>query len=311
MSKKLISVCIPVFNEKDNIEDAYARVKAVMSSLEAYEYEIVFFDDGSTDSSDKIIEELCRNDERVKAVFYERNFGYSKTVFYCMQQAKGDAAVIIHCDLQNPPEEIPHFIEKWENGADVVMGVKNRSRENKLMYFIRTLGYFILNFVFGMKIVPHATEFELLDKSMIEILRQIQTHNPFLRGYILEYGRNIEKVYYTQDKRKVGKSHFNISKYYEFAMGGIVSMSECLPRRFIAFSVISFIALVLETCIHFIPSCFDLEAAAIWNGAILRFGLLAVIMLICLVSVLFEYVLTLKKDTEHKPFVIEKKRVNY
>lgn len=311
MEKKLISVCVPVFNEKNNIENAYSRISAVMREMEKYEYEIVFFDDGSTDGSDKIIEKLCEKDERVKAVFYEKNFGYSKTVFYCMQQAKGDAAMLVHCDMQNPPEEIPRFIEKWEQGADAVLGVKNRSRENRLLRFIRTLGYYLLNLVFGMKIIPHATEFELLDKSLINIFREIKTHNPFLRGYILEFADKIERIYYTQDKRFSGKSHFSFNKYYDFAMGGIVSMSKCLPRRFLVLSVISFIALTVETLVHFVPACFEAESGEIWNGVILRVILLALILLISLVSVMFEYIISLKTDAEQKPFVIEKKRLRY
>ena len=311
MSKKLISVCIPVFNEKENIENAYDRISAVMREMDKYEYEIVFFDDGSTDGSDLIVEELCERDEHVKAVFYERNFGYSKTVFYCMQQAKGDAAIIVHCDMQNSPEEIPNFIEKWEQGADVVLGVKSKSKENKLMYFIRTLGYWILNLVFGMHIVPHATEYELLDKSIIENLGGISTQNPFLRGYILEYGKNIQKLYYTQDKRRKGKSHFNLTRYYDFAIGGIVSLSDCLPRRFILFSFISAVALLLEFFIHYVPKCFEMKWNEILNGFWIRFGVLAVLLLIMLVSMLFEYVLTIIKNTEQKPIIIEKKRVRY
>ena len=136
MLKKTITVCVPVYNEKDNILKTYERISGVMRSLPDYEYEIVFFDDGSSDGSRDEIKELCHRDERVKAVLYSRNFGYSKNVFYCMQQAKGDAAVIIHCDLQNPPEVIPEFIKKWENGADVVLGTKSRSYENKIVYFL-------------------------------------------------------------------------------------------------------------------------------------------------------------------------------
>ena len=311
MNKKLITVCVPVFNEKENIGAAYERISAVMQSLPQYAYEIVFFDDGSTDGSDAIIEDLCAADDRVKAVFYERNFGYSKTVFYCMQQAKGDAAIIVHCDLQNPPEEIPRLVEKWEQGADVVLGVKNKSRENRLMYFLRTVAYFIMNFVFGMHMVPHATEFELLDKSILEILRGIRTQNPYLRGYILEYGRNIEKVYYTQDKRRKGKTHFNVGKYYDFSLGGIVSMSRCLPRRFVLFSVIAAVALFLEFVIRFLPGCGGMEREIFWNGLLLRCGVFTLLLLVLLVSILFEYVFKLIDNTEQKPFIIEDKRINY
>ena len=311
MNKKLISVCVPVFNEKETIESAHARISAVMRTLDQYDYEIVFFDDGATDGSDKIIEDICASDEHVKAVFYERNFGYSKTVFYCMQQAKGDAAIIIHCDLQNPPEEIPNMIAKWETGADVVVGIKNKSKENKLMFFLRTIGYYLINFVFGMHLIPHATEFELFDKSFIAVLRGIRTQTPFLRGYVLEYGKHVEKIYYIQDKRRKGKSHFNLSRLYDFAIPGIVSMSRCLPRRFILFSVISVFALVLEVLIHFLPHCGDLDSIALWNGLLIRFGVFVLLLLIMLISILYEYVLIAIKNAEKKPFVVEKKRLRY
>ncbi len=311
MDKKLISVCVPVYNEKENVVSAHERITAVMRGLDRYDYEIVFFDDGSMDGSSDIISGLCETDDHVKAVFYKRNFGYSKTVFYCMQQAKGDAAVIIHCDLQNPPEEIPKLVEKWEQGADVALGVKNKSKENRLMYFLRTVAYFVMNFVFGMRMIPHATEFELLDRSVLDILRKIRTQNPYLRGYILEYGTKIEKVFYVQDKRRKGKTHFNLSKYYDFALGGIVSMSRCLPRRFILFSVISIFALLVEFFAFFLPGVSAMGSELFRNGFIIRFGVFALLLLILLVSLLFEYILTLVNNTEDKPFIIEDRRIGY
>lgn len=311
MNKPLISICVPVYNEKDNIGSAYRRITDEMRKLAAYDYEIVFFDDGSTDGSVKIIEDICKADDHVKAVIYQRNFGYAKTTFYCMQQAKGDAAVIIHCDLQNPPEEIHRLIEKWEQGADVVLGVKNKSRENRFMYFLRTIGYFILNFVFGMRMVPHATEFELLDKSILQILREIRAQNPYLRGYILEYGRHIEKICYTQDKRRAGKSHFNISKMYDFVIAGIVNESRCLPRRFILFSVAALVLLLIEFAVHFLPGCGEMIGDLFWNGLLIRFGVFVLLLFVLLVSVLFEYVQAILKNAEQKPFIIEDRRINY
>ena len=311
MEKKLITVCVPVYNEESNIQNAYDRISAVIKTLSAYDYEIVYFDDGSTDRSRQLIEELCAADSHVKAVFYTRNFGYAKTVFYCMQQAKGDAAVIIHCDLQNPPEEIPRLVEKWEQGADIVLGVKNKSRENKVMYFLRTVGYFLMNFVFGMHMVPHATEFELFDKSFIEILRGIQTQNPYLRGYLLEYGKKIEKVYYIQDKRRAGKSHFDFRKLYDFAVAGIVSMSRCMPRRFILFSVFSLFGLLAEFFIHYLPGCGGVNSALFWNGFWIRFGVGALLLFLLMASMLFEFILAIIKNAEQKPFVIEDRRINY
>ena len=151
MSKKLISIVVPNYNEAATLDELYERTTKVMQSLTKYDYEIVFFDDGSKDGSRKKIEELCSKDEHIKAVFYSKNFGYAKGTFYCFQQAKGDCAIILHADLQNPPEEIPRLVEKWETGAQIVFGVKNQSRENKFVYFIRTIFYWVINNIFGVR----------------------------------------------------------------------------------------------------------------------------------------------------------------
>ena len=311
MQKKTITVSVPEFNEEENIRPAYERIKNVMESLTAYNYEIVFFDDGSTDGSRAEIEALCEADPLVRAVFYTRNFGYAKTVFYCMQQARGDAAVIVHCDLQNPPEEIPRFIERWEQGADVVLGVKNKSRENRFVFLLRTFCYWLANVLFGMRLVYHSTEFELLDQSIIAVLRQVRTSEPFLRGLVLEYGRHIEKVYYTQDKRAAGTSHFNLVKYYEFAVGAMVYSGRCLPRRLLAFSLIGLTATVLEFFIGFLPGAAGMPRAQVGNGVILRFCLFVLLLLLLSLSLLFEFIVALRRDQAQKPIIVEEKRLNF
>lgn len=311
MQKKRITVSVPVFNEKENIRPAYERISAVMRGLAAYDYEIVFFDDGSTDGSREQIEALCAEDPRVRAVFYTRNFGYSKTVFYCMQQAQGDAAVLVHCDLQNPPEEIPRLIEEWEKGADVVLGVKNRSRENKLAYFLRTVCYRSANVLFGMHLVPHATEFELFDRSFLNVLREIDSPDPFLRGLVSDYARRVEKVYYTQDKRAAGRSHFSPGKYYDFAVGGLVYSSRCLPRRIICFSLVCLLLLALECLVRFIPGAPALESAVLWNGIVLRCCALLLLLLLIVIALLFEYVIALARRGTRGPLIVEERRLNF
>ena len=311
MSKKLITVTVPVYNEKENIRAAYERISAVMRTLEAYDYEIVFYDDGSADGSREEIEALCGQDPRVKAVFYTRNFGYSKNVFYCMQQARGDAAVIIHCDLQNPPETIPAFVEKWERGADVVLGVKSKSRENKFAYFLRTLCYMIANLVFGMKLTPHSTEFELFDRSFLDVLCRVRTAAPFLRGLVLEYAGHIEKVYYEQDKRARGKSHFSLSKYYTFAMEAMACTGRRLPRLMMLFSLAGVLALALEFFIRVLPDCGELGGEALFTGLLLRFGVFLLLLLLQTGALLFEYLIFLSKNREEKPLILEEKRLNF
>ena len=311
MSKKLISIVVPNYNEVDTLDELYERTTKVMQTLHKYDYEIVFFDDGSTDGSKNKIEELCNKDEHIKAVFYSKNFGYAKGTFYCFQQAKGDCAIILHADLQNPPEEIPRLVEKWETGAQIVFGVKNQSRENKFVYFIRTIFYWVINNIFGVKMVPHATEFELFDKSFIDVLKRINTNEPFLRGLIYEYGSSFEFVYYTQEKRKKGKSKFTLSKYYDFAVCGIVNASKILPRRVIGVSLIGMILSILEMLFFCIPNAFGLSLNEAISSIMIRLVFIFIGLLLLMVSFCAEHLISIPRNNGEKPIIIEERRINY
>ena len=311
MSKKLISIVVPNYNEVGTLDELYERTTNVMQTLTKYDYEIVFFDDGSKDGSKEKIEELCNKDEHIKAVFYSKNFGYAKGTFYCFQQAKGDCAVILHADLQNPPEEIPRLVEKWETGAQIVLGIKNQSRENKFVYFMRTLFYWMINNVFGVKMIPHATEFELFDKSFIDVLKRINTNEPFLRGLIYEYGTSYEQVYYTQEKRKKGKSKFTLSKYYDFAVCGIVNASKVLPRRVIWVSVIVMVLTILELFFSCIPSVWGTSFHGAIGHIMIRLIVIFMGLLTLMVSFCAEHLISLPRNNGEKPIIIEERRINY
>ena len=311
MSKKLISIVVPNYNEVGTLDELYERTTRVMQTLTKYDYEIVFFDDGSKDGSKEKIEELCKKDEHIKAVFYSKNFGYAKGTFYCFQQAKGDCAVILHADLQNPPEEIPRLVEKWETGAQIVLGIKNQSRENKFVYFMRTLFYWMINNVFGVKMIPHATEFELFDKSFINVLKRINTNEPFLRGLIYEYGTSYEQVFYTQEKRKKGKSKFTLSKYYDFAVCGIVNASKVLPRRVIWVSVIAMVLTILELFFSCIPSVWGTSFHGAIGHVMIRLIFIFMGLLTLMVSFCAEHLISIPRNNGEKPIIIEEKRINY
>lgn len=310
-NKKLVSVVVPIYNEISMVNEIYDRISAVFKKLENYTYEIVFFDDGSTDGTRDAVEKLCSLHNEVKGVFYTRNFGYLRNTFYCLQQAKGDCGIIIHADLQNPPEVIPEFLEKWEKGAQVVLGVKNQSRENKFVYFMRTIFYYLMIKFFGVNIFPHATEFELFDKSFIEILKNIKVNTPFLRGIVTEYASSIEFVYYIQDARKKGKSKFNLNKYYDFAICGITQHSNRLPRKIIFGCVIALVIMLLEFFLIALPNFWGSELISIANSVILRCILAAVLIAIITISILFEYIISIRNDNVEKPLVVEEKRINY
>ncbi len=309
--KKLITVTVPVYNEKLNVYPLYERVTDVFKGLSEYEYEIVFFDDGSTDGSREEIEALSCEDSHVKAVFYYKNFGYSKNIFYSMQQAKGDCAVLLHADMQNPPELIPALIKEWEDGAKIVQGVKIRSRENRVMFFLRTVFYFLMNKIFGVPIKRHVTDFGLFDRFFLDILKNIKTNSAFFRGLIAEYGTEIKYIEYTQDRRKAEKTKFDISKYYDFAIEGVVASSSCLPRRIIAFCGILLLALIGETVAFFVKNAGEMTPAQIENSLVLRVLLLTAFCIVVLLCFIFEYIIGLIKRSGEKPCVVEEKRINY
>lgn len=307
----LISIAVPVFNEEDCLPSLYERTTAVMQSLRAYDYEIVFFDDGSTDNSRAVIESLCDKDTHCKAVFFARNYGYNNAIFYAVQQAKGDCVVLLHADLQNPPEVIPNFIKEWEQGHDVVFGVKNKSKENKLMYAVRTLFYLLMNVVFGMHLIPHATDFELADKSIVKSLHGTSYRDPFLRAILLELARNKAIVTYTQDRRIAGTTHFTFKKYYDLAVSWIIFSSKVLPRRFLCVGLVMFLAGVLELCIGFLPRLGGLDYAAISTPLLLRIAFLIFSAVICFISIMAEFVIAGSNPVTKESFVEEEKRINY
>jgi len=309
---KTISVIVPSFNEEESIFDLYLRTTAVMQGIQGYNYEIIFVDDGSTDKSRDIIEDLCQKDSHIKAIFSMRNFGYSKTIFYGLQQAQGDCAVLLHADLQNPPEVIPEFVRQWESGYKIILGIKSGSKENKALYFFRKCYYSVMNRISDIEHIRQATDFELLDRSFLDVLRCIHMNTPYLRGLIIEYGYKIKLVQYNQDKREKGKTHFSFYKYYDFAMLGITSSSKKFLR----------LATLFGLCLSFASSVIlivFLAAQITRPEAGTQFFTNLIILILFIVSslqfffigMLGEYVLSIINNSSNKPIVTEAKRINF
>jgi polyisoprenyl-phosphate glycosyltransferase len=309
---KMISIVVPAFNEQENIADLYSRTFAVMREVSGYEYEIIFIDDGSTDKTGSMIEDLCKTDKHIKAIFSARNFGYAKTIFYGLQQAQGDCAILLHADLQNPPELIPEFLKQWESGYKIVLGVKSRSKENKLMYFFRKCYYSLMNRISEIKHISQATDFELLDKSFLDVLRAVHANNPYLRGLIMEYGYDIKQVEYTQDKRTKGKTHFNFYKYYDFAMLGITSNSKKFLRMATLLGVCFAFAAIASFIVAVVCQITGPEESSVFITKLIIPGLLLMSgMQFFFIGLLGEYVLSIIGNTSNKPIVTEKKRINF
>lgn len=206
MQKKHICILVPVYNELDNIEELYARLTSVMGTLTQYTYEIRVIDNCSTDGTREKIQEICAKDNRFKAIFNIRNFGAIRSPIHNLYNADGDAAISLCADLQDPPELIVQFLEKWEAGYKLVMGVRTSTQERGLYPFLRALFYNSLKFLSDAEQLPYSTGFGLYDKEVIATLRHLDDPYPFLRGLICELGWPIAKIPFDRPERKHGIS---------------------------------------------------------------------------------------------------------
>ena len=216
---KKISIVTPCYNEEPNVRELYRQVKAQFELLkDRYTYEHIFIDNASTDHTVAVLKEIAAEDKNVKIIVNAMNFGHIRSPFYGLCQASGDAAMLMVADLQDPPELIPQFLQQWEEGRQVVIGVKNKSEENPIMYGLRTSFYKMIKAISETRQVENFTGFGLYDKSFIHLLRSIDDPYPYMRGLVAEYGGDLGEVFYTQPKRLHGKTHNNFYTLYDMAM---------------------------------------------------------------------------------------------
>jgi glycosyltransferase involved in cell wall biosynthesis len=309
--KKTITVVIPTYNEELNIRAAYERVSGIFSSeLADYNMEILFIDNASTDRSRAIIEALCGQDQRVQAIFNATNFGFSRSSYYGLSQAEGDCAVMLYADMQDPPEVIPQFVAKWEEGYKVVTGIKSQSRENPLMYMVRGIYYKILSKISETEHIQQFDGFGLYDASFVKLLRKMKDPLPYLRGLVAEYGCRRTEVQYTQEKRTAGKTSFNFARYYDVAMLGLTSSTKAIMRMATFLGVIMagicFLIAIITVIMKLVNwNYYDVGTAAIIAG-IFFVGAVQIFFL----GFLGEYILNINIRVMQHPIVVEERRIN-
>lgn len=309
---KTLSIMIPTYNEEDNVMEVYTRCVAVMEKkLPHLAFEIVFIDNCSEDNTRALIRELCEKDKRVKAIFNARNFGYSRSHYYGLTQMTGDAVMLVHADMQNPPELIPKFVEKWEAGAKVVVGIKTNSEENKILWLARSIYYKLIKAMSEVEQIEHFTDFELLDKDFIKVLREIDDPVPYLRGLVSEFGFKMERINYRQNKRERGRSWANFFGLYDFAMQGITSYSKTLLRAatFVGAGIsgVSFIVAIgtfVKKLINW--NSFAVGAAATSIGVFFLGG-----VQLLFIGIMGEYVLNINSKVVKRPLVVEEERIGF
>ena len=227
MSKKIISIIVPVFNEEKNILVICDELLKTLKSLkEKYDYEIIFIDDGSQDKSPEILENLTNHNNNVKYIQFSRNFGKEVALSAGMDVANGDAVFMIDADLQHPVELMPGFIEKWQNGAEVVVGVRNKNNGEGLVKKLGSLLFYkIMNAIGDTKITPRATDYRLLDKKVVLAFRRFTEHGRMTRGLIDWLGFKREYIYFNANGRANGEACYDKTKLIKLALNTIVSHS--------------------------------------------------------------------------------------
>jgi len=308
---KTISIVTPCYNEENNIYDIYSCIKQIFTQLENYNYEHLFIDNASTDRTVEILKEIATKDVNVKIIINCRNFGTVRSIYYGLLQASGDAVMYLAADLQEPPELIPEFIKKWEEGYKVVKGIKTSSKENFVMYLLRSIYYYLMRKISDTEVTSHFTGFGLYDKQVIEVLREINDPYPYFRGLLEELGFSNTKIPYQQQQRKRGKSSYSIYRYFDEAMLGITSHSR-IPLRLatIIGMIMSFISLLVA--IGYIIAkllfwqAFPLGTATVSVGLFL----LASIQLF-FIGIIGEYIGLIHMRMLKRPLVLERERINF
>lgn len=311
---KKISIMIPCYNEVENVEPMCEAVIAELEkSLSQYDYEIVIIDNASTDGTRDKIKKLCSENKKIKAIFNVTNFGQFNSPFYGMCQCTGDCVIPVCCDFQDPIEMLPKLVSYWEQGHNIVSAVKTSSKENPILYFLRSIYYKLIKAMSDVQIIEHFTGFGLYDHTFIELLRQLDDPIPFIRGIVAEYGAgfNLIEVAYEQQKRRAGKTHNNFYILYDAAMLSFTSYTKVGLRLatflggFCAF--VSFVVAIVYTVLKFLYwDSMQMGTAPITIGVFLLGG-----VQLFFLGLLGEYILNINARVIHRPVVIEEKRINF
>ena len=303
--EKLLSLVVPAFNEEEAMEQSFERTYRAMSSI-GYPFEIIYIDDGSRDRTWEIISRLAREHEEVKALRFSRNFGHQLAVTAGMDEAKGDAVIIMDADLQDPPEVIADMVKAWEQGADIAYGKRmHRKGETAAKKFTAWCYYRLLNFMSAYPIPLDTGDFRLLDKAVADEFKVLREHNRFLRGMSAWLGYNAVPVEYVREERCAGKTKYTLKKMLRLAADGIVGFSS-RPLTLIGWAGLAVLCIALLGLIATI-ACAAVTGVPGWLWAVCALVLLDGVIL-CAMGVQGAYTQRIYDEVKGRPLYIIKER---
>jgi glycosyltransferase involved in cell wall biosynthesis len=308
---KSISVVTACFNEEENVEDLYQRVRKQFQALGRYRYEHIFIDNASTDRTVAVLKRLAAADRNVKIIVNARNFGHIRSPMYALTQARGDAIIGIVADLQDPPEMIADLVAGWEEGFSMVLCIKQSSAENQLVYGLRRRYYRLVNRLSSLETFENFTGFGLYDRKVVDHIIAFGDPYPYFRGIIAEIGLPHKKLYYDQPIRLRGITKNNFYTLYDMAALGIVNHSK-VPLRFATFA--GFLGAIFS---FFVGTLYLFYKLLFWSSfavgqapMVIGLSFMASLQLVFL-GILGEYIGAIHTQQQRRPYVIERERVNF
>jgi len=305
-SRRLISICVPVFNEEENIEPFCARISNVLAGLaDHYDFEIVFTDNHSEDATFEKLLALSDRDHRVRIIRFSRNFGFQRSILTAYNNCRGEAAIQLDVDLQDPPELIVEFLRHWRLGYQVVYGVRrSRSDEGWLLVTARKLFYRLIDFLSDDQLPHDAGDFRLVDRCILEQLRSVSDQQPYLRGMIAAMGFKQTGIAYDRASRERGRSHFSFVRLLSLAFDGILHHSLVPLRLAMVLGLaMSFLA-VLGTLYFVVVKLFFRTDWPIGLPTIAVLILFSIGMNAVLLGIVGEYIGRIYKNVKHAPLTI-------
>ena len=303
----VISVAIPCRNEEANIREIAAAVIGEMEKV-GIPFEILFIDNGSTDATAQLGRELCAADPRIKLIINTRNFGQMRSPTHAIFEARGKAVIGMCADFQDPPNLIPRFIERWQAGVPIVLGIRETEKSRFPRGFFRNLFYSFAKKVGDYPIIPDATGFGLYDRKVVDAISALNEPEPFFRGLLVETGYAIEKIMYARPQRRGGLSNNNFFVLLDFAISGLSGSSKKLARLplLIGFLSVAMSAFTMIGAIFGFLLGYNVIPWIFGFAIELQFGLLFIFL-----GLIGDQVRVIAERTRGAPLVIEQERVNF
>jgi len=293
------------------VQTLHAKVQEIMKGVSGVNYQHLFIDNASIDTTQAELRKLASENKNVRVILNQRNFGHVRSPYYGLLESEGDAVVVVAADMQDPPELIPDFIQKWKEGFPVVVGQKLISQESSLFFALRTGYYRVVRRLADVELMDNVTGFGLYDRKVIEVFRSLDDPYPYVRGLISELGYPVARIPYKQPERKRGITKNNFYTLYDLAMLGITSHSK-VPLRLatmlgFATSAVSF----LVGLVYLVYKLVYWERFALGVAPVVIGMFFFASVQLFFIGIIGEYIGAIHTRVNHRPLVIEKERINF